>query len=322
MKNTYTVVVMSSTQNKVRQFSIGRWSLRFLYLLFFAIIAVAAGGIAYGILFEAELQDLHTENKQLNENIESHRKQLNYLDKEFNEEMREIRQMVDMVRNVLGLNPKKGILGQGGDGADTEEVNEDVQTGSVLEAQSPVLEIHTDLTNGSPTTRILQLKREIEPIYEHVKGKIKEYSQRPSILPVAVQTDGKRKSYWYSSGYGYRIHPLTKRRTFHHGLDISARKGTRVIAAADGVVELAQTDRLLGRMIRVRHEAAQMKTLYGHLNKFAKGIRKGKTVKRGETIGYVGNTGQSTGTHLHYGVYTKDGWTNPINYILDAVQNP
>jgi murein DD-endopeptidase MepM/ murein hydrolase activator NlpD len=95
-----------------------------------------------------------------------------------------------------------------------------------------------------------------------------------------------------------------------------------VIAAADGVVELAQTDRLLGRMIRVRHETAQMKTLYGHLNKFAKGIRKGKTVKRGETIGYVGNTGQSTGTHLHYGVYTKDGWTNPINYILDAIQNP
>ena len=127
------------------------------------------------------------------------------------------------------------------------------------------------------------------------------------------------KPYWFSSGFGWRSHPITKKRQFHRGLDIRARKGTPVLAAADGVVSKVTRDRYLGKMIRIRHKARQMETLYGHLNKYAKGIRVGKAVKRGDVIAYVGNTGVSTGPHLHYGVYhsKKKSWTNPKNYILD-----
>ena len=127
------------------------------------------------------------------------------------------------------------------------------------------------------------------------------------------------KPYWYSSGFGWRSHPITKKRQFHRGLDIRARTGTPVLAAADGIVSRVTRDRYLGMMIRIKHEARQMETVYGHLNKYAKGIRVGKAVKRGEVIAYVGNSGVSTGPHLHYGVYDakKKSWKNPKNYILD-----
>ena len=129
----------------------------------------------------------------------------------------------------------------------------------------------------------------------------------------------KMKPYWYSSEFGWRNHPITKKRQFHRGLDIRARRGTPVLAAADGVVLKVTRDRYLGRMIRIEHKARQIETVYGHLNKYAKGIRRGKVVKRGDIIAYVGNTGVSTGPHLHYGVYhaKKKSWMNPKNYILD-----
>ena len=129
----------------------------------------------------------------------------------------------------------------------------------------------------------------------------------------------KMKPYWYSSEFGWRNHPITKKRQFHRGLDIRARRGTPVLAAADGVVSKVTRDRYLGRVIRIEHKARQMETVYGHLNKYAKGIRRGKVVKRGDIIAYVGNTGVSTGPHLHYGVYhaKKKSWMNPKNYILD-----
>ena len=138
---------------------------------------------------------------------------------------------------------------------------------------------------------------------------------RLNIYPEGIEL----KPYWYSSEFGWRRHPITKKRQFHRGLDISARRGTPVLAAADGIVTKVTRDRYLGRMIRIRHEARQMETVYGHLNKYAKGIRVRKAVKRGEVIAFVGNTGVSTGPHLHYGVYhsKKKSWTNPKNYILD-----
>ncbi len=136
-----------------------------------------------------------------------------------------------------------------------------------------------------------------------------------SIYPEGIEV----KPYWFSSEFGWRPHPITKKRQFHRGLDIRARRGTPVLAAADGVVSKVTRDRYLGRVIRIEHKARQMETLYGHLNKYAKGIRRGKVVKRGEVIAYVGNTGVSTGPHLHYGVYhaKKKSWMNPKNYILD-----
>lgn len=307
---------MSSAQDSVRQFSVGHWSLLFLCLLFLMTIGAAAIGVGYGIRYKTELQDEIAANKQLGKKVERYDEEMRGIQKE----MRDVREMAGTVRHALGFDREKGIIGQGGDGFDAEEVNHNEQTNSISETQPAIMAIHTDLSGDSPIARIVQLKSEIEPIYRHVKGNIKEVSEKPLILPIDVPTDSETPLYWYSSLFGWRPHPLTKKRHFHRGLDISTRKGTPVIATANGVVTQAEYDRYLGNMVQITHQSTQTKTLYGHLKKYADGIRVGKKVKRGETIGYVGNTGKSTGTHLHYGVYTKGKWQNPKNYIFDDSQ--
>ena len=178
------------------------------------------------------------------------------------------------------------------------------------------------IANGIALSQDLSISTEKEDSHWWIADKANNltYAVYKAKGKLNVYPEGnKMKPYWYSSGFGWRPHPITKKRQFHRGLDIRARKGTPVLAAADGVVLKVTRDRYLGRMIRIRHKARQMETLYGHLNKYAKGIRVGKAVKRGDVIAFVGNTGVSTGPHLHYGVYhsKKKSWTNPKNYILD-----
>ena len=89
-----------------------------------------------------------------------------------------------------------------------------------------------------------------------------------------------------------------------------------MIAAADGVITEMTKDPFFGNMVEIEHTASQMKTLYGHLKNHAEGLRVGQEIKRDDIIGYVGNSGRSTGTHLHYGVYANGRWQNPKNYII------
>ena len=178
------------------------------------------------------------------------------------------------------------------------------------------------LANGITLSQDISITTETEDSHWWIADKAKNltYAVYKAKGKLNVYPEGnKMKPYWYSSGYGWRSHPITKKRQFHRGLDIRARKGTPVLAAADGVVSKVTRDRYLGKMIRIRHKARQMETLYGHLNKYERGIRVGKAVKRGDVIAFVGNTGVSTGPHLHYGVYhsKKKSWSNPKNYILD-----
>lgn len=117
-----------------------------------------------------------------------------------------------------------------------------------------------------------------------------------------------------SSGFGYRTHPVYNIRRFHSGMDFIANKGTNVYATGDGVVYKASTLRKgYGKHIIIKHKNGYS-TLYAHLSKF--NVYKGKKVNRGDVIGYVGNSGSSTGNHLHYEVI-KDGIkVNPINYYF------
>ncbi len=112
--------------------------------------------------------------------------------------------------------------------------------------------------------------------------------------------------------FGYRIHPIFKTRTFHFGVDFSARKGTPVYAPADGVVEFAKRKKGYGKFMLLTHPFG-FKTAYGHLSRFAK--REGDIVKKGELIAYVGNTGRSTGAHLHYEVRYLYKWLDPMEFV-------
>jgi len=131
----------------------------------------------------------------------------------------------------------------------------------------------------------------------------------PAIQPVSNK-DLKRTA----SGWGWRIDPIYKVRRFHYGMDFSAPKGTEIYATADGKVKEVKTFRSgYGKHIIIDHGFGY-KTLYAHLKGFK--AKKGQKVKRGEVIGYVGNTGKSTGPHLHYEVHKNGKKVNPQYYYF------
>lgn len=129
-----------------------------------------------------------------------------------------------------------------------------------------------------------------------------------------------------SSGFGYRTHPVSKKKSFHPALDLPAKTGTPIYAPASGVVVYAKRKGAYGNFLLLAHSFG-FKTAYGHLSKFA--VKSGAYVSKGDLIAYVGNTGRSTGAHLHYEVRYLDKWVDPepfltwdldnINYISDRI---
>jgi murein DD-endopeptidase MepM/ murein hydrolase activator NlpD len=132
----------------------------------------------------------------------------------------------------------------------------------------------------------------------------------PAIQPVANK-DLKRMA----SGYGYRIHPIYKTRKMHWGMDFSAPKGTAIYATGDGVIEkIKRSKRGYGNYVSINHGYGY-KTFYAHLQKYV--VKRKQKVKRGDIIGYVGNSGTSTAPHLHYEVIRNDKKVNPVNYYFN-----
>ena len=119
-----------------------------------------------------------------------------------------------------------------------------------------------------------------------------------------------------TSGFSYnRLHPILKVRRPHLGVDYGAPRGTPIVATADGKVIRASRKGGYGKTIILRH-GQNYRTLYAHLSRYAKGLRKGKWVKKGQVIGYVGSTGLSTGPHLHYEIHVDGKARNPQSLKL------
>jgi len=129
--------------------------------------------------------------------------------------------------------------------------------------------------------------------------------------PIGYPTYGR-----LTSGFGLRINPVTGRMEFHLGVDIANKRGTPVRAPADGVVVKAGWCQLLGRCVEIYHGNG-VRTLYGHLWKIL--VKEGDKVSRGEIIGLMGNSGRSTGPHLHYSVRLNGKLVNPKPF-LEAVK--
>ncbi len=117
---------------------------------------------------------------------------------------------------------------------------------------------------------------------------------------------------WLSSHFGMRTDPITGQPDFHPGLDISADRGTPIHATADGTVTFAAFNDSYGNCIEVSHGYG-ISTRFGHLSRFA--VSAGDQVKRGDVIGYVGNTGRSTGAHLHYEILLNGQAVNPLKFL-------
>ena len=130
----------------------------------------------------------------------------------------------------------------------------------------------------------------------------------------AIQPIDSRKLRGAISGFGYRMHPIYKIRKMHEGLDFAAPIGTPIYATGDGVVLAAGVERGYGNRIMISHGYGYV-TKYAHMSKFK--ARKGQKVHRGDVIGYVGNTGASTGPHCHYEVIKNGKTINPINFFFN-----
>ncbi|GLQ54076.1 M23 family metallopeptidase [Devosia nitrariae] len=117
------------------------------------------------------------------------------------------------------------------------------------------------------------------------------------------------------SRFGYRIHPIFKSRKLHTGVDLAARTGTPIYAAGDGVVQLVGWQSGYGNKIEVQHVNGY-ETAYGHMSRFADGIKPGTRVRQGQIIGYVGSTGYSTGPHLHFEILINGNLVDPLSVKL------
>ena len=114
-----------------------------------------------------------------------------------------------------------------------------------------------------------------------------------------------------SSPFGKRFHPILRKYKIHWGVDYAAPAGTPVYAAGEGVVEAARYNGGYGNYVKIRHNS-QYSTAYGHMKSIARGIRPGVRVKQGQVIAYVGSTGRSTGSHLHYEIIQNGKRVNPL----------
>lgn len=152
--------------------------------------------------------------------------------------------------------------------------------------------------------------KSFDEVFEMAKKKEEMLAALPSIQPVSNK-DLTRMA----SGYGYRIDPHYKVRKMHHGMDFTAPRGTPIYATGDGKVTRAdRKSRGFGNHVRIDHGYGYT-TLYAHMNKM--NVKVGQNVKRGDVIGYVGNTGKSKGPHCHYEVHKNGNPINPVNFYFN-----
>ena len=149
------------------------------------------------------------------------------------------------------------------------------------------------------------LNQTLSQVESRLSDNLRLISSTPSIAPVRGI---------YTSTFGYRRDPITGQRAYHSGVDISAPPGKPVKASADGVVTKTEQYGNLGRAVFIAHGFG-VTTIYGHLSRI--NVTPGQRVDRGAIVGLVGNSGRSTGYHLHYEVQVNGEPTNPLAYILD-----
>ena len=172
------------------------------------------------------------------------------------------------------------------------------------------LMINTSKKIDQLTKQLYLQSKSFDEVIDLAKNKSNMLASIPAIQPVANK-DLKRMA----SGYGYRIHPIYKTRKMHYGMDFSAKTGTEIYATGDGVIsKVKKSKRGYGNYVKINHGFGY-ETLYAHMSKYI--VKRGQKVKRGEVIGYVGNSGISTAPHLHYEVRKDNKKINPMNFYYN-----
>lgn len=214
-------------------------------------------------------------------------------------ELSELEERVRLIADIQKKGDQSGLIGIGG--IPLTELDPDLP----LEARHNGLmrEMHAQI--GQTVLAVKNQKTDLTSLISQLEKKKNLLAATPSIRPV----DG-----WITSKFGYRKSPFTGQRSFHSGLDIANKTGTKIISTANGKVSYAGRKMHFGNLIVVDHGYGKI-TKYGHLKKIL--VKPGQEVKRGETIALLGNTGQSTGPHVHYEVVINGLPVDPLKYILN-----
>lgn len=207
----------------------------------------------------------------------------------------------EMYRTVLGMDKISYDERQGGAGGADVYSEFDVYSEETSEILKWTAE---NLESLERSINIQKLSfKEIQKYYNKNRKKLKH-------MPAIKPTQGI-----VLSGFGMRYHPVLGYRRMHEGLDFRADIGTKIFATGDGVVKHAGLKGTFGRLIIIDHDFGY-ETYYAHLSSYAKGIKPGTKVKRGDLIGYSGQSGRVEGPHLHYEVHQNDKAVDPLNYLF------
>jgi murein DD-endopeptidase MepM/ murein hydrolase activator NlpD len=247
------------------------------------------------VMLKNQVKELEFYYKNLNSDVEQMRRILgNIEDRDDN-----------IYRVVLGAEPiDKSVRDAGVGGADR-----------YAEIKEKIIPQKDLITNLHEKVDLLRRKLYIESksqdeVVELAENKEKLFAAVPAIQPVS-----NKQLIALASGFGMRIHPVYKVKKMHTGIDFAASIGTPIYATADGkVVEVSVRFSGYGKMVEIDHGFGY-RTRYAHMHDFA--VRQGQNVKRGDLIGYVGNTGLSTASHLHYEVLMNGSHINPVHYFFN-----
>lgn len=306
----HTLFIMPpSPRKRVLKFSLPSFCWRIFYVIAAAIVLWAGVG-AWSLYHHKQITQrclfLVKENQLARNRLEDQKQEVEYL----NQQLRKIRDQAGFIRKFLGLEPQsiaKGKIGQGGEGVSPRAFSFPPELPSRVNPKRLNPSYSTQSAYLSPQ-EINKIYTDLDQIIETLQNKQQEIEHTPSISPVEPQKS------WISSGYGIRISPFTGKKQLHLGIDIAGWKGTPIVASANGKVIFVGKCRTLGLMARIRHNST-FTTEYAHLLRAS--VKKGQYVERGEIIGYMGNSGWSTGYHVHYGIKKKGKYINPFPYMMD-----
>jgi murein DD-endopeptidase MepM/ murein hydrolase activator NlpD len=267
-------------------------------VLKYLIVGLVIGGLGV-ILYASFFKDPETSRLQ---------KELKYMDAQISgmrEQMDSLDQYVDVLqkrdneiyRTIFGAAPiDHKYVG----GNRYNEIAKYSSEEGIIETQNRLMAIQQNL---------IQQSKSYQEIMKLAKKQDQFLAGLPAIQPVDNK-DLKRMA----SGFGYRIHPIYRVARMHTGLDFTAPIGTEIYATGDGVVKSPDGGSGYGLHIVIDHGFGYQ-TLYAHMSRMA--VRPGTKVKRGQIIGYVGNTGVSSGPHLHYEVIKNGQKVNPAYYFYN-----
>ena len=275
--------------------------LRFMAFFIGSVIIALIYWLVFAVFFDSPKE------KALEREIE----QLTLQYEMINREMSNVEKVLDdlqktddnLYRTIFEAEPIPVTLREGGVGGVNRYKNLEGYSNSdlVIETTSRLDKIRK---------RIYLQSKSFDELIQLAKRKEDMLKSVPAILPIANE-DLTRTA----SGYGLRVHPIYKIIKFHSGMDFTAPAGTDVYATGDGVIASVQSSqRGLGKNIIIDHGFGYV-SIYAHLSNF--NVRPGQKVRRGDVIGYVGNTGTSVANHLHYEIKLNGRNVDPVNYYFE-----